>query len=287
MNHWRLIVGSGSITSDWELIDQEKLVAEALAEPVNPFTQTRKEISRLARLTLPDIFYFKTYDKVYYYGAGCSNPERRLKVEQSLTTQFRSPVTAYPLILGCARGLLQDVSGIQCILANHSSACLYDGKMISDLSMSAGYLLGDEGSAVALGRMFLADVMRSIAPRAIADDFMVKYKVLSNNDLRDLVYQHPDIEKLLVSVALFLKDYKKHSYVKALVLKNFKDFFVRCVMRYDDYKNLPFSAVGHMAYDFRAELKEVAKEYNVKVVHAVEVKPMTGLVQYHLNHPEV
>ena len=166
------------------------------------------------------------------------------------------------------------------------AAALYDGKEVSDLSRSAGYLLGDEGSAVALGRMFLADVMRSIAPRTIADDFMVKYKVLSNNDLRDLVYQHPDIEKLLVSVALFLKDYKKHSYVKALVLKNFKDFFVRCVMRYDDYKNLPFSAVGHMAYDFRAELKEVAKEYDVKV-HAVEVKPMTGLVQYHLNHPEV
>ena len=282
----KLIVGSGSITSDWGIINSDNVIAEALAEPVNSFLQTRKEISRLVRLSLPSNFYNKAYKKVYFYGMGCSNTERKLKVEHSLTTQFRSPVTAYPLLLGCARGLLQDVKGIVCILANHSSACLYDGKEVSDLSPSAGYLLGDEGSAVGLGRMFLSDVMRGVAPRAITDDFYVQYKIVNTSELRDMVYFHPDVVELLVSVTVFLKGYRKHPYVKVLVPKNFKDFFVRCVMQYE-YKKLPFCAVGHMAYDFKAQLEEVVMEYGTQLVHAVELKPMAGLFQYHINHPEV
>ena len=69
-------------------------------------------------------------------------------------------------------------------------------------------------------------------------------------------------------------------------MRNFKEFFIRCVMQYD-YKNLPICAVGHMAHDFKDILEEVAMMYGSHLVKAVELTPMRGLLKYHLEHPEV
>ena len=145
----RLIVETGSFT-EWVIIDNNKVVATANTDMVNPFSQSRREISRLIRLTLPDIFFHKKYEKVFYYGSGCSTELRKKKVEASLTTQFKAHVTVESTLLAAARGLLQDNAGIACVLGNRSGSCHYDGSNITAQVLSGGYLLGDEGSSIVL-----------------------------------------------------------------------------------------------------------------------------------------
>ena len=281
----KLIVETGTFCTEWAIIDNDKVVATANTDMVNPFLQSRREISRLIRLNLPEDFFHRKYEKVFYYGSGCSTEHRKKKVEASLITQFKAHVKVESTLLAVARGLLQDKEGIACVLGNHSGSCLYDGTIISEQVLSGGYLLGDEGSAIMLGRIFLADLLKKMAPAELISYFYQNFNV-SAHSLLDLVYEHKEPDKFLASVATFLKEFQEDSYVQDLVVRNFKDFFSRCVIQYN-YKNLPFCAVGYMAHDFKSQLEDVAKEYGINLAPAIELTPMKQLLKYHLNHPEI
>ncbi len=280
----RLIVETGSFT-EWAIIDKDKVIATANTEMVNPFSQSRREISRLIRLTLPENFFHKKYEKVFYYGSGCSTEQRKKKVEASLITQFKAHVTVESTLLATARGLLQDNAGIACVLGNRSGSCHYDGSKITAQVLSGGYLLGDEGSSIVLGRMFLADVVKNMAPSELSVDFYQHFRV-SANSLQDFVYEMKEPDLFLAEVSIYLKEHKEHPYMRSLVGRNFKEFFERCILQYD-YKNLPICAVGHMAQDFKGLLEEVAMIYGARLVKSTELTPMKGLVKYHLKHPEL
>lgn len=281
----KLIIETGSFGTEWACINDKEVMIEAQSEVINPFFQTRREISRMVRLSLPPIFFHRRYEMVYFYGSRCGSQERKKKVEDSLISQFKSRVQIDSTLLAAARGLLQDNAGIAGVLANHSGSCFYDGKQIVASVLSGGYLLGDEGSSIALGRMFLSDVVKNMAPVDMAMTFYEHFNVTSNN-LQDLVYEQKEPELFLARVAEFLKNMKEHDYVRWLVVRNFKEYFDRCILQYD-YKNLPFCAVGHMANDFKDLLEEVAMGYGTQVVTAVELTPMKQLLGYHINHPEI
>ena len=67
----KLIAESGSTRTEWALVEDNHLIQRVFTEGLNPFFQTRREISRSVRLGLPDIFFKKKLEQVYYYGAGC------------------------------------------------------------------------------------------------------------------------------------------------------------------------------------------------------------------------
>ena len=281
----KLIVETGSFDTEWAIIDKGEVVTEAKTELINPALQSRREISRLVRLSLPTSFYHKKYAMLFYYGSGLGSETNRKKVEASLTTQFKAHVKVDSTLLAAARGLLQDKKGIACVLGNHSGSCYYDGTRITASVLSGGYLLGDEGSAIVLGRMFLADVLKNMAPHELSMLFYQHFNVNSDN-LQELVYEQKEPDVFLSSVASFLKKHQEHPYVKELVIRNFSDFFNRCITQYD-YKGLPFCAVGHMAHDFKKLLEGVAIEYGTKLKSPVELTPMKHLLRYHISHPEV
>ena len=281
----RVIIETGSFGTEWAIIDDAKVVAVAQTEVINPYLQTRREISKMVRLNLPPIFFKHKYENIFFYGSRCGSDKRKQTVVMALESQFKSHVTVESTLLAAARGLLGDKAGIACVLANHSGSCHYNGKRITNRVLSGGYLLGDEGSGIVLGRMFLADLIKNMTPRTLSVDFYEHFKVTANT-LQDLVYDLEEPDLFLVDVTEFLKLRKQHTYVKELVKRNFKDFFERCILQYD-YKNLPLCAVGHIAKDFKTELKAVAKEYGVKVVKAIELTPINGVIEYHLKHPMI
>jgi len=283
----RLIVETGSFATEWAVIDKSRVISTAETEVINPILQSRREISRLVRLKLPAFLFHQKYEKVFYYGVGCGTSERKRIVEASLVTQFKSPINVHSVLYAVARGKLQNRKGIACVLGNHSGSGLYDGKEITDFILSGGYIMGDEGSAAVLGRMFIADLLRDIPPSELVRGFYT-YSKLNEAKIHDIIYKHPqpEPEHFFVSVSQFLKGHLEHSYVRELVLNNFRDFFARCVKRYK-YEGLPICVVGHTACDFNPLLKKVAKEFNANLEDNITKTPMEGLVEYHLNHPEI
>ena len=53
----KLIAESGSTRTEWALVEDNHLIQRVFTEGLNPFFQTRREISRSVRLGLPETFF--------------------------------------------------------------------------------------------------------------------------------------------------------------------------------------------------------------------------------------
>ena len=111
----KVIAESSSTRTEWALVQGDTIIGHAYTEGLNPFFQTRREISHIIRLGLPAEFFKRRWSHVYYYGAGCSSPEKNKIVESSLVAQFKTPVSVDSDLVGATRGLLVHEPGLACI----------------------------------------------------------------------------------------------------------------------------------------------------------------------------
>ncbi|MDE6266654.1 MAG: hypothetical protein K2M07_04825 [Muribaculaceae bacterium] len=273
-----IIADSSSTRTEWVLVDGDKVVEKATTGGMNPYFQTRREISHSIRLELPELFFKKRWEHVYYYGAGCSNPEKCKIMESSLVAQFKTPVTVESDLLGAARGLLVRKPGLACIIGTGSNSCNYDGEKIVKNIRPLGYVLGDEGSGAYIGKRFIADCLKGLAPVALTEQFISEYSIEMENVL-DEIYIHALASVLLSSYSNFLLKHLDDEYVRDLIYNSFMEFFRRNIAAYD-YKNHPVSFVGSVACNFSEILQEAARDFNVEVLKIVP-SSMPGLVEYH------
>ena len=260
------------------MVDGNNVVAHAVISGINPYFLTRREISHIIRLELPRDFFKRRWDKVYFYGAGCSNPERNKIVELSLVAQFKTPVVVESDLVGAAHGLLQNEAGLACILGNGSNSCFYDGERITKSVTPGGFILGDEGSGSSMGRIFLSDVLKNLAPKELIEEFYAVNKITSAN-VMDAVYNNPHANNNLHNYSFFLADHLDNEYCHDLVTNEIKRFFDRNICQYD-YKDYPVCFVGSVATRYSEILLQVAYSYNVNVKKIVS-ESMPGLVVYH------
>ena len=219
----KVIAESSSTRTEWALVQGDTIIGHAYTEGLNPFFQTRREISHIIRLGLPAEFFKRRWSHVYYYGAGCSSPEKNKIVESSLVAQFKTPVSVDSDLVGATRGLLVHEPGLACILGTGSNSCLYDGKEIVQRVRSGGHILGDEGTA---------------------------------DMVMDEVYNNPHANRNLRNYSFFLADHLDDEYVYNLVYNEFVRFFERTILQYD-YKNYPLCFVGSVACKYSEVLLSV------------------------------
>lgn len=275
-----IVIGESSSTrTEWTLVDNGVVVEHAETVGLNPYFLSRREISHNVRLELPEAFFKRRWNHVYFYGAGCSNPEKNKIVESSLVAQFKTPVTVMSDLLGAARGLLVHEPGLACILGTGSNSCLFDGQDIVRNVRSLGFILGDEGSGAALGRIFLGDVLKGLAPRELSEAFFSKFKV-TPDVIMDAVYNNASANRNLRENSFFLSEHLDHEYVVSLIDREFSRFFERNLCQYDDYDKLPVAFVGSVATTYSELLLDVAQRYGVRVQKIVR-SSMPGLVTYH------
>lgn len=196
----------------------------------------------------------------------------------SLVAQFKTPIQVESDLLAAARGLFKCESGIACILGTGSNSCFYDGKIVVKNVKAGGYILGDEGSGAVLGKLFLSDVLKGLAPKEIMTDFFEKFRI-NSNEVMESVYNRPFPNRFLGTLSYFLADYVNDNYVFDLITNNLRNFFTRNVCQYD-YKNYPIRFVGSLAYSYADMLREVAHEFGIEL-DVIEETPMNGLIEFH------
>ena len=274
------VIGESSSTrTEWTLVDDGVVVEHAFTVGLNPYFLSRREISHSIRLELPETFFKRRWTHVYFYGAGCSNPEKNKVVESSLVAQFKTPVTVMSDLLGAARGLLVHERGLACILGTGSNSCLYDGQDIVRNVRSLGFILGDEGSGSALGRILLGDVLKGLAPKELTEAFFDKFKATAD-DIMDAVYNNARANRNLREYSSFLSEHLDHGYVVSLIDREFSRFLERNLCQYADYDRLPVAFVGTVASTYSELLLDVAGRYGVHIQKIVR-NSMPGLVTYH------
>ncbi|MGN0231276.1 MAG: hypothetical protein ACI4A8_03585 [Muribaculaceae bacterium] len=274
----KIIADSSSTRTEWALVDGDTIVEHAFTQGLNPYFQSRRDISHSIRLEIPDAFFKRRWSHIYFYGAGCANLDKRKIMEASLIAQFKTPATVESDLLGAARGLLVRDRGIACILGTGSNSCLYDGSQIVKSVRSAGFILGDEGSGAQLGKMFVSDCLKNIAPVELKEDFYARFGI-NPDAIMNVVYTQPFPNRSLSTYSFFLAKHLDNDYVVDLITRNIRAFFNRNIVQYD-YQNEPIAFVGLVAYTYADILKGIAAEFGVEINKIVR-NSMPGLLDYH------
>lgn len=128
---------------------------------------------------------------------------------------------------------------------------------------SLGYILGDEGSAAYIGKRFLSDCLKDIAPAQLVNDFF-EYINLSPDEIMSAIYDHSLPSNTLSVYSRFLMDKLDQDYVYRLVRHAIDAFFRRNVLQYD-YEGKTVCFVGSNACAYSGVLTEVADSYNIKI----------------------
>lgn len=273
-----IIAESSSTRTEWVITEGCDIVEHAFTSGLNPYFQTRREISHSIRLELPEAFFRRRWNHVHFYCAGCSTQEKKKIMESSLVAQFKTPVTVESDLLGAARGLLVHQPGLACILGTGSNSCLYNGSEIIKTVAPLGFILGDEGSGAYLGKTLIADMLKGLAPSHLTSAFFEKFMV-TPNVLMDDVYTNPMPSRTLSKYSVFLSEHLDDPYVYNLVYSAFMLFFDRNISQYE-YKAQPLSFVGSTCMLYKPILLKAASDFGVEVSKIIRYS-MPGLVEYH------
>lgn len=274
-----LIAESDSTKTEWCIAYKDEIIERCITDGIHPLFQSRKEISRILRLQLPPIFFKTKIDSISFYGAGCSSDEKKNIVKASFESNFKSPTTIENDLLGAARALFLDKPGIACILGTGSNSCYYNGSEIEKNIKPLGYILGDEGSGAALGKAFLSDCLKGLAPDFLVTSFYEKYKI-DIDGIIDYVYTKPFPNRLLALFSYFLAEHLDQPYIFDLVYNNLKKFFERNILQYENCQTLPIRFIGNIANTYAPIIRQIGNDLKLNIDLIIE-SPIDRLIKYH------
>ena len=266
----KLIVDSGATKTDWCAIRQDGTIGHLRTEGVNLTTMPSKSIDNYTQRAIAALnTNYELVSEVHIYAAGLLEPRTSGNVEYASD------------LLAAARALCGHQSGIVAIMGTGSNSCLYDGQNVVKNVRSGGFILGDEGSAACLGKMFISDFLKGLVPKEVAEELEASFKVDYNTVVRN-VYKGEAPSRYLGSFAPWLIERDSScEYIRDLIKHNFKLFIDRALCRYD-CKNYPVGLVGGFVYSLKDVFSEVASSCGIRI-SCIEESPMKGLIEYHSN----
>ena len=274
-----LIADSGSTKTHWCIADNSTAIKHIYTKGINPFYQSEEEIRlEIQQYLIPKIDVF-SINQIYFYGAGCSFPEKKLLVHNALGYFFKDTmVEVQSDLLAAARSLFGKEEGIACILGTGSNSCFYNGTEIIDNVSPLGFILGDEGSGAVLGKTLVADCLKNQLPAELKTKFLTQYNITAAEILEN-VYKKPFPNRFLATYSKFLYENIDNPAIHQIVYNSFSAFVKRNLLQYK-VESTNVRCIGSVGYYFKDILMEVAKEYNITIDQVMQ-SPMEGLLVYH------
>ena len=288
----KLIIESGATKSDWTLILNDGEISSFKMAGLNFSSGNDEFLSRTLEeaslqvvqslgASAPDSIQI---DEIHFYAAGLFPSEDPDSPFQRLATMLGNhfPGSAIRLesdLLAAARALFGHEPGIVCILGTGSNVCIYDGTSITSRVNSGGFILGDEGSASALGRAFISDYLKGLVPETVTRYFEEKHDMSYPEIVRN-VYRGTSPSAYLGAFAKdILSFYATEHYMQNLVDENFRLFFARCLSRFKA-ENLPVGVAGSFGYACREIIAALGEQDGFRISKFV-ASPSEGLIAYH------
>jgi len=193
-------------------------------------------------------------------------------------------ITVMSDLLGAARALFFNKTGIAVILGTGSSTCLYDGKSIIQTIKSLGYVFGDEGGGDHIGRLFITKFLNDSLPKDITKKFNDRFNLSKDQILRK-IYSEPMPNNFLASFCEFIAENKSVAEIEHIINQSFSLLFENHISKYPDYKNQKIRVTGTIGHIFETQLTCIANQYECKIDQIIQ-KPISKLLDYHLNKYE-
>lgn len=277
----KLIADSGSTKADWVLIDEQgKTQGEYSTMGFNPFFHDAGTVQSALSENQGLNKIADQVENVFFYGAGCSSPERNQRIAEGLESVFKqADVSVDHDLTAAAYATAGNEECIACILGTGSNSCYFDGEYVHDDIPALGYILGDEGSGSYYGKKLLTAFLYKKLPKRIHENLRDGYK-LTKESIFENVYMKPNANVYMASFAKFLSDNREDNFVQELITNGMLEFIAVHVCRFDNYRSLPVHFVGSIAHYFEDVLREVAQRRFVNVGQIIK-QPVYSLAKHH------
>lgn len=281
-----LVADSGSSKTDW-LLKQPGQEATPFRTPgLNPYFLTEKEIVKILQNQAPELVAYNTKIKeVYFFGAGCSSPDRHEIVSNALSQLFtKAYVSVDSDLLGSAYATCGHEKGLCCVLGTGSNISFFDGTEIHSGKHGLGYILGDEGSGTWFGKAMITDFLYGKMPDEIHTLFDNTYQLDKEIVIKN-VYQKPSPNSYLASFARFLNIIRKTPYGQAILNDGLLEFIETNIKSYPEYHKYKCHFVGSIAYVFAKELTALCKSNGIEIGKIIK-QPINDLLTFILSREE-
>ena len=277
----KIIADCGATKSEWAIIHSNGDIHQLAADGINVSVMSVETIigiiSDIARkISATDT----SAAEIYLYVAGIQSEDIKNRIESCFSNYF--PVASFSIesdLLGAARAACGHAPGIAAIIGTGSNSCQFDGTQITKRVYSGGFILGDEGSAATLGKLFIADFLKGFVPSEIASEFSSQFPSDYAAIVANVYHSSGSPSGYLGSFAPFILKHYGHPYITELVEGNFRNFFRRCIKQYDT-DTYHVGIVGGFAYALKDIIQRIASEEGIQISGFTK-SPIGGLVDYH------
>jgi len=278
-----LVADSGSSKTDWLLAPPGEEVRQFRTAGLNPYFLTEKEIIKIIQEQVPEMVASAAeIQEIYFFGAGCSSPDRHEIVSNALSFLFtKSYVSVDSDLLGCAYATCGTEKGLCCVLGTGSNISFFDGEDIHSGKHGLGFVLGDEGGGTWFGKALITDFLYGNMPHEISAAFDDEFH-LDKEIVIKYVYQTPNANSYLASFSKFLSGIRTTEYAQALLRKGLLEFIETDIKSYPEYHTYKCHFVGSIAYIFENELRAVCKENHIHLGKIIQ-QPIHDLLAFILS----
>lgn len=275
-----IIVESGATKSDWRKVDASgQTISRQLLPGMNVSTVSMDRIKEILAEGL-SASEATTEDTLYLYTAGIVTEGVRSELTDFILSRVKlRDIDIQTDLVGAARSVLGHESGIVAIMGTGSNTCFYDGKSVSQKVMAGGFIIGDDGSGAALGKLFITDFIKNLIPDDVAADFASKFDA-SYPAIVGNIYHSASPSGYLGSLAPFILSHYDNQYIKELVEYNFQRFIDRSLKCYDT-GTYPVGVVGGFGYATRDIFSAMCLSSGIRIAGFIP-EPIEGLIRYHL-----
>ena len=278
----KIIADCGATKSEWMIIHSDSSASQLTAGGINASTMSaeviQKTISEICeRISVTE----PSAAEIHLYMAGIPSEELKDAIHQAFALHM--DVTSIEIqsdLLGAARAACGHQPGIAAILGTGSNSCLYDGNDIVKRIYSGGFILGDEGSAATLGKIFISDFLKGLVPAEISTEFSSLYPTDYSTIVTNVYRSESSPSGYLGNFAPFIMKHYDHPYIKELVDNNFRNFFRRSLKQYGT--DLHVGIVGGFGFVCQDIISRIASEEGISISRFIKT-PIEGLLNYH-NH---
>ncbi|WP_262245468.1 N-acetylglucosamine kinase [Parapedobacter soli] len=274
-----LVADSGSSQSDWMLALPDGKRLAFTTKGLNPFFVSEKDIAKIIQNANEVLPHAEGVTEVYFFGSGCTSPDRREMVSNALSQLFTNAfISVETDLIGAAYATCGSRKGYIATLGTGSDVSFYDGEELLPSRQGIGYVLGDEGSGVWFGKQLVTKFLYGAMPADLAAAFEQKYRLNKEIVIKN-VYQRATPNAYLASFALFMAANSEHPFIDDLLKRGFTEFVKTNIKPFPDHGEYVCHFVGSIAYFFIEQLREVCGQHGVKIGKVLS-RPITELFNF-------
>jgi len=274
-----LIADSGSTNTDWAILKKsETFRFQSIG--LNPYFLNEEQITNAILTNFPIEINPAEIQQIYFYGSGCGSDKTKPIIYNALNKLFlKSTIKIDTDLMAAAKALFFNQKGIAAILGTGSNSCLYDGQQIIENLPSLGFILGDEGGSIHMGKLLITDYLNDQIPKDLHKILSSQFS-LNQEVILSRLYKEPYPNRFLSSFGGFLHKNIQSEYIQTLIKKSFSSFLEMYICKYTNYKNYPLRITGSTGFFFKDQLIHTAQPLGIHIDEVIQ-KPIDKLIIYY------